>query len=188
MLTEISLNVIDIARNSVRAGADLIEISVIIDSRTSALILKISDNGKGMTPEQVNSVEDPFFTSRKTRSVGFGIPFLKQEAECTGGSLHISSILGKGAVVEATFMQDNIDCMPLGDINSSIFTLVSTSDDVDYIYRYEVDGRGFTLDTREIKEIMQGVSLQNAQVSSFIRSFLDENKKEIDEGSVNGGK
>jgi anti-sigma regulatory factor (Ser/Thr protein kinase) len=183
MLAEISLNVIDIARNSVRAGASLIEIRVSIDNAARELTLQIIDNGKGMSEEQVSRVEDPFYTSRKTRSVGLGIPFLKQEAEITGGSLSIRSEPGKGTEVTAVFRQDSIDCMPLGDINSSIFALVtSTSDDVDYLYTYEVDGRSFSLDTREIREIMQGVPLQNPEVSDFIRTFLDENKRAVDEG------
>jgi anti-sigma regulatory factor (Ser/Thr protein kinase) len=188
MLTEISLNVIDIARNSVRAGASLVEISVKIDTSAHTLDLRIADDGRGMTEEQLAHVEDPFFTSRKTRSVGLGIPFLKQEAECTGGSFSIDSVAGKGTVVEAVFRQDHIDCMPLGDINGSIYSLVISSDDVDYLYTYEVDGRGFTLDTREIREIMQGISLQTPEVSSFIKSFLDDNKREVDGESTDGGK
>ncbi|MBQ6621669.1 MAG: ATP-binding protein [Mogibacterium sp.] len=181
MLTEISLNVIDIARNSVRAEASLVEIAISVNSHTHELTLRISDDGKGMTPEQLASVEDPFFTSRKTRSVGLGIPFLKQAAEITGGTFHIDSQVGVGTNVIATFRQDNIDCMPLGDINSSIHTLVtSTSEEIDYLYTYEVDGRSFSLDTREFKEIVQGVPLYEPEISSFIRSFLDENKREVD--------
>ena len=187
MLAEISLNVIDIARNSVRAEASLVEIAVSIDTASQVLTLRITDDGKGMTPEQVASVEDPFFTSRKTRSVGLGIPFLKQAAEITGGTLHIDSEVGKGTNVIATFHQDNIDCMPLGDINSSIHTLVtSTSEDIDFLYTYEVDGRSFALDTREIKEIVGGVPLQNIEISAWIKSYLDENKEEVD-GGGNGG-
>ena len=76
MLTEISLNVIDIARNSIRAGASLIQITVRIDDQKKTLRLTIADNGSGMNPQQLSKVEDPFFTSRTTRWVGLGVPFL----------------------------------------------------------------------------------------------------------------
>ena len=116
--------------------------------------------------------------------MGLGIPFLKQEAECTGGTFSIKSEEGKGTVVEALFHRDHIDCMPLGDINSSICMLVTTSEnkDVDFVYTYEVDGRSFKLDTREVREILDGVPLSDPKVSEFIRSYLIENQEAVDRG------
>lgn len=184
MLTEISLNVIDIARNSIRAGASLVQISIDVDTRKKTLRLTIADDGSGMSPQQLAKVEDPFFTSRTTRKVGLGIPFLKQEAECTGGTFSIKSEEGKGTVVEALFHRDHIDCMPLGDINSSICMMVTTSENknVDFVYTYEVDGRSFKLDTREVREILDGVPLSDPKVSEFIRSYLIENQEAVDRG------
>jgi signal transduction histidine kinase len=75
MMTELSLNVLDIANNSIRANASLIEITVRINSLTDTLIIRITDNGCGMSKEQLDKVEDPFYTTRTTRSVGLGIPF-----------------------------------------------------------------------------------------------------------------
>jgi anti-sigma regulatory factor (Ser/Thr protein kinase) len=185
MLAEISLNIIDIARNSVRARASLIEISLAIDSEKQTLELTISDDGCGMSEEQLAGVTDPFFTSRKTRKVGLGIPFLKQAAEASGGEFSIKSEPGVGTSVVALFHTDHIDCMPLGDINDSIAMLVTSRDtesgrELDYIYTYSVDDRTFKLDTREIREILGGVPLYNSEVSAFIRTFLDENKLEVD--------
>lgn len=186
MLTEISLNVIDIARNSIRAGASLIQITVRIDDQKKTLRLTIADNGSGMNHQQLSKVEDPFFTSRTTRRVGLGVPFLKQEAECTGGTFNIRSEEGKGTVVDALFHTDHIDCMPLGDINSSILMLITTSEEkkVDFVYIYEVDGRSFRLDTRELREILEGVPFSQPQVSAFIRSFLDENQEAVNRGET----
>ena len=187
MLTEISLNVIDIARNSIRAGASLIQITVRIDDQKKTLRLTIADNGSGMNPQQLSKVEDPFFTSRTTRRVGLGVPFLKQEAECTGGTFNIRSEEGKGTVVDcALFLLSHIDCMPLGDINSSILMLITTSEEkkVDFVYTYEVDERSFQLDTRELREILEGVPFSEPQVSAFIRSFLDENQEAVDKDEI----
>ena len=88
-MKEISLNILDIAENSVKAGAPLTEIYV--DETGDELILTIKDNGCGMDEETVKAVTDPFYTTRKTRKVGLGIPLLKLACEQTGGSLTITS-------------------------------------------------------------------------------------------------
>ena len=186
MLAEIALNVLEISKNSEKAGATLIEVFILKDTSRNSITFRIKDNGKGMNEEQLASVTDPFFTSRTTRKVGLGIPFLKQGAEITGGNFRINSQVGIGTEVEATFMTDSIDCMPLGDINGTIFTLVREADEYDYVYTYGVDNNSFVLDTREIKEIVGGVSLMNNEISAFIRQFLDENMEEVDNASIRG--
>lgn len=123
MMTEISLNILDVAQNSVRAEASLIEISVNIDSATDRLEIIIRDNGCGMTPEQVESVTDPFFTTRTTRKIGLGIPFFKQSAELTGGSFGIKSEVGKGTETAAVYVLSSIDRMPLGNMTQTIHSL-----------------------------------------------------------------
>ena len=77
MMTEIALNVLDVANNSVRAGATLITICVQADTQADVMIIRIEDDGCGMTKEQTKQVTDPFFTTRTTRSVGLGVPFFK---------------------------------------------------------------------------------------------------------------
>lgn len=180
MLPEISLNVLDITENSVSAKASLIEISIQIQTSENRMFLSIKDNGCGMSPEMLDSVTDPFVTTRTTRKIGLGIPFLKQSAECTGGSFSIQSKVNEGTMIAADYHTDHIDCMPLGDITSSIYTLVTMHPEVDFIYTYKVDEREFVLDTREIREIMGDVPFSEPEVAMFIREFLTENKKEVD--------
>ena len=180
MMTELSLNVLDVANNSVRAGASLIVIKITIDTKSDALTISIEDNGKGMTPEQVKQVEDPFFTTRTTRKVGLGVPFFKLVAEASGGSFSITSTLGKGTTVLASFGYSNIDRMPLGDISSTIHTLITFNLNIDFVYAYRVDEREFILDTREFREIIGDVPLNSKEVSSYIKEYLEENKKEVD--------
>ena len=103
MLPEISLNILDVAQNSISAGAALTEISVVIDTASDSLTVVIKDNGCGMNEEQLKAVTDPFYTTRKTRKVGLGVPFFKMAAEITGGSFEISSAVGKGTTVKAVF-------------------------------------------------------------------------------------
>ncbi|MBR3644422.1 MAG: sensor histidine kinase [Lachnospiraceae bacterium] len=181
MLPEISLNVLDIAQNSIKAGASLVEIKVSIMREEHLLTLSIEDDGCGMDAEQLERVIDPFFTSRSTRKIGLGVPFLKQAAEASGGNFRISSEVNVGTCVSATFHTDNIDCMPLGDINSTIFSLVTTNEELNFVYTYRVNEKEFTLDTREIREILGDVSFQNGEVSSFLREYLSENQLEVEQ-------
>ena len=181
-MPEIALNILDVAENSIRADASLVEIDVLIDTSQNTLTVKIIDDGKGMTEEQIAKVTDPFFTTRTTRKVGLGVPFYKQAAESTGGSFSIESEVGKGTDVTAVFGLTHIDRMPLGDINGTIHTLISFNEDVDFLYRYSCDGREFELDTRQLREILGDVSFREAEVSQFIKGYLAENKEEVDQG------
>lgn len=180
MMTELSLNVLDIANNSISANASLIEININVDNNTDTLSISISDNGSGMTKEQVNKVTDPFYTTRTTREVGLGVPFFRQEALDTVGSFNIVSELGEGTTIDAVFGLSHIDRMPLGDINSTIFTLVIMNPHIDFFYTYAVDDNGFQLDTREFKSILGDIPFDNPDVSTFIKSYLEKNKWEVD--------
>ena len=100
-MPEISLNILDVAENSTRAGASLVQITVDVQPEADKLTVIITDDGCGMTAEQIRQVTDPFYTSRTTRKVGLGVPFFKFAAESTGGSFSIESEPGKGTMVTA---------------------------------------------------------------------------------------
>ena len=151
MMPEISLNILDVAENSVRAKAALIEITVSVNTKEDTLTVVIKDDGCGMTADQVKRAQDPFFTTRTTRIVGLGLPFFKQAAESTGGTFSINSEKGVGTIVKAVFILSHIDRMPLGDISSTIHTLVVFNEQIDFKYTYEYDDKSFTLDTREMR-------------------------------------
>ena len=143
-MKELSLNILDISGNSVKAGATLVEITV--TERGRKLTIKIADNGCGMTKEQLEHLQDPFFTSRTTRKVGLGVPFLKLAAEQTGGSVAVTSTpIGQsaehGTVVTAVFFKDSIDFTPLGDLVETIVTLIQGSPDMDFVFDHIVDDK-----------------------------------------------
>ena len=175
MMTEISLNILDVAENSVKAKASLITIDVLVSFEKNLLTVVIGDNGCGMSEEQVKSVTDPFYTTRTTRKVGLGVPFFKSAAELTGGSFSISSKLGEGTLVKANFVLDSVDRMPLGDICATIHTLVTMHEEIDFLFTYKAFGKEFSLDTREFREILGDISFKSPEVSSYIRDFLKEN-------------
>ena len=180
MLTEISLNILDIAQNSIKAKASLIEISIDAQTEKDCLTVTIRDNGCGMTDLTLKRVIDPFYTTRTTRKVGFGIPFFKQACECTGGKFSIVSKVGEGTTVTAQFVISSIDRMPLGNISETIHMLITMNKEIDFLYKYNVDERQFALDTRDIRKIMGNIPLDTPEVSAYIMEFLEGNKKEVD--------
>lgn len=181
MMPEISLNVLDVAQNSIRANANLIEITVTANRKKDLLTITIKDNGCGMTKEQIDRVLDPFFTTRTTRKVGLGIPFFQYAANVTGGSFDIKSNVGVGTQVTANFVLSHIDRMPLGDMTSTMHTLITLNTGVDFLYTYTVDERSFTLDTREFRMILGALPFDVPDVSIFIKEFLNDHKQEVDE-------
>lgn len=179
MMQELSMNILDVAENSVRAGASLVEITVDEQAQKDLLTITIADNGCGMSPQQLEQISDPFFTTRTTRKVGLGIPFFRMAAELTGGSLSIKSELNAGTVVTAEFILSSIDLMPLGDINESIFVLIHGSPDIDFVFTRRIGQNEMVLDTRSFRRILGDIPLNDPRVSGFINEFLDENTQEL---------
>ncbi len=180
MMQELSMNILDVAENSVRAGASLIEITIDEQPERDLLTVLIADNGCGMTAEQVKNVTDPFFTTRTTRKVGLGVPFFKMAAEITGGSFDIRSEMGKGTTVTAKFARSSIDRMPLGDINETMVSLIRCNAETRRFGNEEI-----VLDTRAFRKELGGIPLGEPKVANFIEAFLQENTAELLAGHEN---
>lgn len=179
-MRELSLHILDIAENSVKAGAKLIKVTVAAED--GVLTIEIADDGKGMSKEFLARVCDPFTTTRTTRKVGMGIPLFKMAAEAANGSFGITSTEGKGTTVTAKFEIANIDRAPLGDLVSTI--TAQLSDSVDYIWTYRIDGREFVFDTREVKEQLEGVPIDSPEIIVFIQDLLTENIQTVNGGTI----
>ena len=177
-MKELSLNILDIAENSVKAKATLTEI--LITETADTLILTIKDNGTGMTKEILAAVANPFYTTRTTRKVGMGIPLLQCAAEQTGGNINIESKHfsdfpeDHGTTVTATFYKNHIDFTPLGDVISSITTLIQGHPNTDFLFRHKFDSKEVYLDTREIRAVLDDVPLDTFEVLMWIRDNLTE--------------
>ena len=178
-MQELSLNVLDVSQNSVAAGASLIEITQKYEDNPPVLVLTVQDNGSGMTPIQAARVLDPFYTTRSTRKVGLGIPFFKMAAEMTGGSFALESQKGVGTRICAVFHTNHIDCMPVGDMRSTIVSLIQCNPDIDFVYRLISPKGQFEADTRQFRKILEGIPLNSPQVISFIKDFIEENSSEL---------
>ena len=178
-MRELSLNVMDIAQNSIAAAATQIQMEVVERTDAHTLTIGIYDNGCGMTDEQVKSVLDPFYTTRTTRKVGMGVPLFKMAAEQTGGTLTVSSKVGIGTNIKAVFHTDSVDFTPLGDMASTVTTLVSMNTEIQFLYRHKVDKKEFVFDTAEIREILGDVPLSEPAVMQWMREFIEENTKAL---------
>ncbi len=179
-MKELSLNVLDITQNSITAGATLIEISLIEDEQ-GILTLRIADDGCGMSEETVRRVIDPFYTTRTTRKVGMGIPLLKLAAEQAGGEVHIQSVtkeadsINHGTVITATFDTKSIDFTPVGDMVSTLCTIIQGHPEVDYRYLHQTAAFHVSLDTAELRAVLGAdIPLSSFEVIGWISDYLTQ--------------
>ena len=178
-MRDLSLHILDIAENGLRAGADLIEITVDENLKTDWLTITIADNGSGMPPEKLENPEDPFITTRTVRKVGLGLSLLSVAAQRCEGELIIDSKQGEGTTIRASFQHSHIDRAPIGDTASSLATLIMGNPDVDFVYTHMVDEHTFALDTREIKTDMPDLSLQDPMVIHHLTETIRSNLEEL---------
>jgi len=171
------MHIMDILQNSTRAGAKDITLEVIEDKAKDQLIIRFIDNGCGMDKETVERVINPFFTTRTTRKVGLGLPLLKQNTERTGGSLTIDSEKGKGTTVTAIFGLTNIDTPPMGDLAGTVVLTVSAYPNIHFIFHYQREDVDYIFDTDEINEALDGVSIQDPEIISYLKEMVEENIK-----------
>lgn len=182
-MKELSLNILDITENSVKARATLT--SILLTETADTLEIKIIDNGCGMSEEVVAQVTNPFYTTRTTRSVGMGIPLFKLCAEQTGGSFSIESkeqtenSSDHGTTVTATFFKNHIDFTPLGDIVATMVTLIQGHPDTDFYFCHQKGEKSVSLDTRELREVLGDVSLAEYEVIKWIEAHLNEQYLEL---------
>ncbi|MBP1721318.1 MAG: histidine kinase [Deltaproteobacteria bacterium] len=178
-MLELAMHILDIAENSVRAGAKLITIRILEDLEKDLYVMEIADDGRGMNAGERQRALDPFYTTKKVRKVGLGLPLLQNAARNTGGAFRLDSAVGRGTTVTANFRRGHIDRQPLGNIASSLLGLILGNPGVDFLYHHRVDGRSYTLDTRELKKELEDVPLSHPEVTKFIRENINEGLKEI---------
>lgn len=178
-MRELSLHILDIAQNSIKAEAECLRIVVIEDLASDKLTIKIKDDGTGMDSETVSKVIDPFYTTRTTRKVGLGIPLFKTSAEQCDGYFEIKSNLGAGTEIIAVFKHSHIDRVPLGNMPDTIVTIINGCDNMDLVYTHTFNGLTFTLNTKEIKKLLDGVPISNLDVISWLREYITEGLGEI---------
>lgn len=182
-MKELSLNILDIAQNSLTAKSTLVEI--LLEETDETLRITVRDNGCGMSEDMVRRVTDPFCTSRTTRKVGLGIPFFKLAAEQTGGRLELESVSqdvspeNHGTVISGLFYKNHLDFTPLGDVVSTVCTLIQGCGGVDIVFRHTMPNGEVETDTREIRTMLGDIPLSEPEILMWIRGNLEEQYAEV---------
>ena len=172
-MRELSLHLLDIAENSISAGAKSIKIIISEDTVADLLQMSISDNGRGMSSEMVREVIDPFTTTRTTRKVGLGIPLLKAAAEACNGSLEITSELGVGTQVEVQLSRNHIDRMPIGDLITTLLNLLVSNPQVHWIFEYRFDGISSVFDDEAVKQELGDLPMSEPGILACLRNMIE---------------
>ena len=178
-MKEISLHILDIVQNSIAAEAEQVEIIIAEKTKKNLLKIEIIDDGLGMNKSEQKEVLDPFVTSRTTREVGLGLPFLKEAAENCNGKLNIESKKGEGTKLKVEFQYDHIDRAPLGDIIGTIVSLITTNPQLDFRYKHIYNDKEFELDTAQLKKEIEGVEINHPEIINWINDYLEENLNEL---------
>jgi len=179
---ELSLNVMDIVQNSIRAHTKNVAVSVDVDDASDMLKIVIEDDGDGMSEEVRRAVSDPFFTTRTTRKVGLGVPYYEMAARMCGGEFDLWSEQGVGTRVSASFRLSHIDRAPLGNMGQTFALLAGANPDVEFVYSLRRGEDGFVFDTREIKELLDGVGIDTPEVIVYMEGFINESTQNITGG------
>ena len=186
MFDSLAKHIMDIGENSAAAKASRIDISLTQDGAADLTTFRIVDDGVGMDPDRAKAVLDPFVTSRTTRRVGLGLPFLKQLAELCGGRLTLESEKGKGTAVTATFRQSSIDLPPLGDLAGAMQTLILRACWIRWTFTHSVDGRSYTFDTADVLKELDGdpQMLLNPEVAQWIAGYIQQEEEGLKGGAA----
>jgi anti-sigma regulatory factor (Ser/Thr protein kinase) len=178
-MRDLSMHVLDIVQNSIKANAELITVTFTRDEN-DVLTFTVEDDGCGMSAEFLAKVTDPFTTTRTTRKVGLGIPMLKQSSEMAGGTFHLESEVGKGTIISASFDLKNIDCIPMGEMCDSLLTLVILNPDrPEFVFKATSPTSEAYFDTRMVREAVGGISLNESDISAWMKESIDEEFKPI---------
>jgi hypothetical protein len=173
----------DIAQNAAESGATLVEAE--IAETDGELRFLLSDNGKGMTEEELDSAKDPFHTDgvkHPGRKVGLGIPFLIQTASQSGCFWNIESRVGLGTTVEASFDLNNIDTPPVGDVPGLLRTMLLFDGPTEMVIRRVREGSlgqtSYEVRKTELAEVLGSLEDAGALVllDRYLRSQDEENE------------
>lgn len=173
-MNELSLHILDIVQNSIKANATLVRILIEDNQIDNIYIVTIEDNGHGMDELTLSEVADPFFTTRTTRKVGMGVSLFKMAAEMTDGHFTIESELDKGTKVVAQFTNNHIDRAPLGEIEESISILILNDKNIDIYYEHKIDQREYIFDSREVRKVLDGIPFTNYDVIMWIKNNIKD--------------
>lgn len=180
-MNELSLHILDIVQNSIKANAKLVEILIEEQDNNDSYTVIIKDNGHGMDAKTLTEVSDPFFTTRTTRKVGMGTSLFKMAAELCEGYFNIESTVNVGTKVIASFKKSHIDRAPLGAIEETIIILMLNDTDIDVLYKHVVNDKEYVFDTREVRQVLDGIPFTDYNVIEWVKNNIRDGEISITE-------
>lgn len=179
-MKDLSLHILDLAQNSLAAGAACLQLSVTHQQEEHLLTIRLADDGRGMDEETCKRVLDPFYTTRTTRRVGLGLPLAAMTAESTGGGLALTSKPGGGTTVELVYKTNHWDCPPEGDMAEMLRVLVGGLNGARLCFSYTCDEKEFVLDTQVIaQELGDSTWLADPQVLAWLGGYVREGLEQV---------
>ena len=178
-MKELSMHILDIATNSVRAGARQILITISEDIINNEFRFDIEDDGKGIPDDILKTIKNPFTTSRTLRKVGLGIPLLDENCRLCDGFLEITSKVGKGTKLKSMMVYNHIDRPPMGDIVNTIIGLMTSNENINIIYKHDYNDHSFEISTKALQEELEDVPLTSMSVIQWLRAYLTESIEEL---------
>ena len=183
-MQDLSLHILDIAENGINADADLVRITVEEDIRADRLAITIEDNGRGMEPEFLLRVLDPFVTTSANRNGGLGLSLLQESAKKAEGDIIIDSVPGMGTKVLAFMKHGHIDRKPLGNLTETMITLIQGNPEVDFVYVHRRNSVEYWFDTRELRSALEEIPINQPDVVTLIHNNFREGLAELAENAT----
>ena len=174
-MEDLAMHMLEIIMNSVGAESKNIHTEIMDSEKENLFSMSIEDDGRGMHKALLSRVADPFTTTRDTRRIGMGVPFMKGLTEQCGGTFDIKSTPGVGTKLSATVMRNHIDRPPLGDLGEMMMHAIQGNERIDHLLTYKTDDGEFIFDTREIRRELEGVSLTEPEILIWMRDYINEN-------------
>ncbi|HWR43314.1 ATP-binding protein [Sporomusa sp.] len=174
-MRELSLHILDLVQNSLEAGAMIVKLEVIEDLAADVMLIRVSDNGRGMDEKLRQLVIDPFVTTRITRRIGLGLPLMDMSSKRCDGYLKIDSTPGQGTIIEAKYRHSHLDRPPLGNMVETIKAILVANPTLDFSYHHTVNDRSYTVSSRELADILDGVSLTQPDILVWLHEYLSDN-------------
>ena len=178
-MKDLSLHILDLAQNSLKANCTELEILVNEDLKKDLFEIIIKDDGTGMNENFLKIADDPFTTTRKTRSVGLGLSLTKAAALRCEGKFNIKSKKGKGTEIFFSFKYSHIDRAPLGNIGETIVSLINNRPEIEIRYSHIYNENKFNFNTRDIKKLLDEVDINNVDILLWIKDYINENINEL---------
>ena len=173
------MHILDVIQNSIEAGASKIEITIEENLEKNLFQFEVSDNGRGMSAEQIAGILDPFYTTRTTRHIGLGLPLLLESCRRCDGDLTINSTPGEGTTLQASFRHNHIDRAPLGDMPTVLLAALLSENPVDWRYVHRLNGEEFRLDSSEIRRELEDIPLTHPKVRQWLMDVLLEGENHL---------